>query len=453
MKFEVRYPTGARHEVELQGTLVVLGRDPSCDLVLSDVKCSRRHAVIEAGPQGLAIRDTGSANGIYVNGRRVERAALESGDVVRLGEIVVKVLPEEVEGTLAMAPDELVALGGEAARGVASAGAPAPVSALPGPPPANAAAPEAGSRRAPATRPSFGAGPTAIPRPLTLTLLAALWALAVPLYGVGGLVLGFGAGLARGPALVAATAGFLLAALGGVMAFGLWTRSPWARVLQLVLTAAGLLICPFTLASITLLVYLLRGEARVHFSRRRHSGELSLDEQRLLAGDDSEAAFAGTLLGAVVLGAALSVAAVLFVAPRLEHEPEPSADAAVLADVRALLAAQRNFRDGTASACGLLYADLEGLLHPATVIPHYRPDGPAFLDPEFARAVRGRYRFELAVSDAVAPAEGCPSRGFRAFRYSATPLSSRGRHYLTGPDGKVHVASDRPATFTDPTLE
>jgi hypothetical protein len=449
LRFEVRYPTGARHEVELQGTLVVLGRDPSCDLVLNDVKCSRRHAVIEAGPQGLAIRDTSSANGIYVNGRRVERAALEPGDVVRLGEIVVKVMPEEVEGTLAMAPDELRALGAEAEAAGDAAARPAPSARAAGRSPSGA---EADAPRAPVARPSSAAAPVgAIPRPLTVTLLAALWALAIPLYGVGGLMLGFGAGLARGPALAAATAGFLLAALAGVMAFGVWTRGPWARVVQLVLAAAGLLICPFALASITLLVYLLRGEARVHFSGRREYGALSLDERRLLDGDGSEPAFAGTLLGAVVLGTVLSIGAAFFVAPRLEHEP--SADAAVLADLRALLSAQRNFREGTASACGLLYADLDGLLRPATVIPNYRPDGPAFLDPEFAQAVRGRYRFELAVSEPVAPAEGCPSRAFRSFRYAAAPLGGRGRHYLTGPDGKIHVAQDRPATFTDPTVE
>lgn len=455
MKFEVRYPTGARHDVELQGTLVVIGRDPSCDLVLSDVKCSRRHAVIEAGPQGMAIRDAGSANGIYVNGRRVERAPLEPGDVVRLGEIVVKVMPDEVEGTLAMAPEELLVLGGADSRAAAQSSPPGGAAA--GPPVADPA-PEAGPRRAPAARgvsgtAAAGAPRGPLPRPLTLTLLAGLWALAVPLYGAGGLLLGFGAGLARGPALAAATVGFLLAALGGVMAFGLWARSPWARVLQIVLAAAGLLFCPFALACVTLLVYLLRDEARVHFSGRRDYGELTADEQRLLAGDNSEAAFAGTLLGAAVLGTALSVWGALFVAPRLAREAEPSADAAVLADVRAVLAAQRNFREGTASACGLLYADLDGLLHPATVIPNYRADGPAFLDPEFARAVRGRYRFELAVSEPVATGQGCPSRAFRAFRYAATPLSGHGRHYVTGPDGRVHVAIDRPATFTDPTAD
>ncbi|HJS58981.1 MAG TPA: FHA domain-containing protein, partial [Vicinamibacteria bacterium] len=107
MRFEVKYPSGEPHEVELSGTVAVLGRDPSCDLVLNDARCSRRHAVVEAGPQGISIRDAGSANGIYVNGKKVERSALADGDVVRLGEVSLRVLPEEVPGTVVMAPEDL----------------------------------------------------------------------------------------------------------------------------------------------------------------------------------------------------------------------------------------------------------------------------------------------------------------------------------------------------------
>ena len=112
MRFEVRYPTGAQHEVELSGSVAVLGRDPSSDLVLNDAKCSRRHAVLEAGPEGIAIRDAGSANGILVNGKKVERAQLGVGDVVRLGEVTLKVLAEEVPGTLVMAPEDIEDFGG-----------------------------------------------------------------------------------------------------------------------------------------------------------------------------------------------------------------------------------------------------------------------------------------------------------------------------------------------------
>ena len=83
MKFWLRHPDGSEAEVEL-GPGSVLGREKSCHLVLDDARCSRRHAVLEA--DGLTIRDTQSANGIFVNGRKVETAVLKAGDLVRLGD-------------------------------------------------------------------------------------------------------------------------------------------------------------------------------------------------------------------------------------------------------------------------------------------------------------------------------------------------------------------------------
>jgi type II secretory pathway pseudopilin PulG len=147
MRFEVRYSTGAHHEVELSGTLAVLGRDPSSDLVLNDPKCSRRHAVIEAGPDGMAIRDAGSANGIYLNGKKVERAKLADGDELRLGDVVVRVLPEDVPGTLVMAPEDLDEMGAtRPPRPAPTAAAAPPPPAPPTPPRAAAPPPKAPAR-------------------------------------------------------------------------------------------------------------------------------------------------------------------------------------------------------------------------------------------------------------------------------------------------------------------
>ena len=111
MRLEVKYPDKPPHEVDLKVTLAVVGRDPSCDLVISDERCSRRHAVLEETPTGLQIRDAGSANGIYVNGKKVERSPLVRGDLVRLGEVILKVLAEDTPGTLVMGDDDLVDLG------------------------------------------------------------------------------------------------------------------------------------------------------------------------------------------------------------------------------------------------------------------------------------------------------------------------------------------------------
>ncbi len=68
--------------------------------------------------------------------------------------------------------------------------------------------------------------------------------------------------------LVAAVVGGVLALLSAVMAIGLWTLKPWARFLQIAVAAIGLLDCPMTLASATVLVYMLRKPTALWFSGR-----------------------------------------------------------------------------------------------------------------------------------------------------------------------------------------
>ena len=66
-----------------------LGRGFSADLRLEDQSVSRRHAVIVDGEDGVRILDDRSANGTFVNDRRVTEAALHDRDVIRLGRVVL----------------------------------------------------------------------------------------------------------------------------------------------------------------------------------------------------------------------------------------------------------------------------------------------------------------------------------------------------------------------------
>lgn len=69
----------------LDRPVVTLGRDPGSDIFLNDVTVSREHAVIECDGTQCSIRDTGSLNGTYVNGRVVDHAVLSDGDSVQIG--------------------------------------------------------------------------------------------------------------------------------------------------------------------------------------------------------------------------------------------------------------------------------------------------------------------------------------------------------------------------------
>jgi transcriptional regulator of acetoin/glycerol metabolism len=71
----------------------VIGRADNCEVQLDGVKISREHAELTPVGPAFGIRDLGSRNGVWVNGQRVEAAALMNGDVIRLGEWVGCVVP------------------------------------------------------------------------------------------------------------------------------------------------------------------------------------------------------------------------------------------------------------------------------------------------------------------------------------------------------------------------
>jgi pSer/pThr/pTyr-binding forkhead associated (FHA) protein len=73
---------------------LVIGRHPSCDVVLASLRASRRHARVVPGPDaacGASPDDyvllDESTNGVVVNGVRVDgRIVLKPGDIIGIGE-------------------------------------------------------------------------------------------------------------------------------------------------------------------------------------------------------------------------------------------------------------------------------------------------------------------------------------------------------------------------------
>lgn len=69
------------------GSSIRIGRAASNDVTLPHNSISRSHACLEGQRDAWVITDMRSANGVLVNGERVERAELHSGDVIGLGDI------------------------------------------------------------------------------------------------------------------------------------------------------------------------------------------------------------------------------------------------------------------------------------------------------------------------------------------------------------------------------
>jgi Protein of unknown function (DUF3662)/FHA domain len=76
---------GADKRTVLSGSRLLIGRSRDCDVTVEDPNVSRRHAELRNEDGRWIITDLGSTNGIKVNGRRVEQAALEPGDELVFG--------------------------------------------------------------------------------------------------------------------------------------------------------------------------------------------------------------------------------------------------------------------------------------------------------------------------------------------------------------------------------
>jgi DNA-binding NtrC family response regulator len=64
---------------------LVVGSDPTCDLVIDDPHVSRRHAEITRGERGVVLRDLGSRNGTFIGRLAIKEATLAGGAEIRLG--------------------------------------------------------------------------------------------------------------------------------------------------------------------------------------------------------------------------------------------------------------------------------------------------------------------------------------------------------------------------------
>ena len=71
----------------LQKPVVNIGRHSTNDLILQDPHISRHHAQLRAINDRYVIFDVGSTGGIFLNEKKITRASLQTGDVIRLGTV------------------------------------------------------------------------------------------------------------------------------------------------------------------------------------------------------------------------------------------------------------------------------------------------------------------------------------------------------------------------------
>jgi pSer/pThr/pTyr-binding forkhead associated (FHA) protein len=74
-------------DITLDRPIVMVGRNPQCDVRLDSLWVSRRHCILTEDGGEVVVRDLGSTNGIRINGQRVERGRLRPGDEISIAHI------------------------------------------------------------------------------------------------------------------------------------------------------------------------------------------------------------------------------------------------------------------------------------------------------------------------------------------------------------------------------
>ncbi len=80
--------------IQLAAGAVSIGRAPDNDVHVDDITLSAHHARIYTYFDTSYIEDVGSTNGVYLNGKRVQKHLLHPGDVVQLGKTQLRVEDE-----------------------------------------------------------------------------------------------------------------------------------------------------------------------------------------------------------------------------------------------------------------------------------------------------------------------------------------------------------------------
>lgn len=82
--------------IPLEKAIVLIGRQADCDVSLSHSrKISRKHCCIAQVNNKFVVRDLGSTNGVYLNGRRIlKESTITVGDDLIIGDVHFKMTDE-----------------------------------------------------------------------------------------------------------------------------------------------------------------------------------------------------------------------------------------------------------------------------------------------------------------------------------------------------------------------
>lgn len=101
---------------------VVIGRQQDCDISVPTEEISRRHAQVKPTADGLLVEDLGSANGTFINGKRVQTGLMRPGEELRLDTIRFLLVAPGMEMPATQRPASQPVTNGKAGAGGSKTG-------------------------------------------------------------------------------------------------------------------------------------------------------------------------------------------------------------------------------------------------------------------------------------------------------------------------------------------
>ena len=94
----VLQPLKNHKPIPIDRAVILVGRGEDCDvLITGSKKISRKHCCLVQSDQCFLIRDLGSTNGVWVNGKRVDQEAeITEGDRVAIADVQFRFFPNGV---------------------------------------------------------------------------------------------------------------------------------------------------------------------------------------------------------------------------------------------------------------------------------------------------------------------------------------------------------------------
>ncbi len=89
---ELSLITDSGRVIPISALPCVIGRDAGCQLRIQSEHISRNHCVISRSDSALLIRDLGSTNGTFLNGKLIQgESVLLDGDAIKLGSVRLEI--------------------------------------------------------------------------------------------------------------------------------------------------------------------------------------------------------------------------------------------------------------------------------------------------------------------------------------------------------------------------